>query len=330
MSSGRELSSASIETLKWRAQFLKRLRHFFDDSGYWEVETPLLSHDTCVDLWLEPFEVHVGESTCFLQTSPEFAMKRLLCSGAEAIYEVTRSFRQGEQGSKHNPEFMIAEWYRLGDTHLDQMQFTEQLVRELWDWSYAQGWHQRKPIANEFERWTYQQAFVEFAGVDPLAASDEELRTVAESISHSSLKNSPRDEILNVILAELVEPQIAKRPTLFLYDYPASQAALAKISTQDPRVAERFELYLYGSEICNGYHELTDAQELRRRMERQQQLRVENELRPLRSESRLLEAMEQHGLPDCSGVALGFDRLFMFCTEANGIDDVIAFPFDRA
>lgn len=330
MSHDSELPSASIATLKRRAQLLQRLRQFFDEAGYWEVETPLLSRDTCVDLWLEPFDVSVGAMTCFLQTSPEFAMKRLLCAGADAIYEVTRSFRRGEQGAKHNPEFTIAEWYRVGDTHLEQMAFTERLVRDLWTWSYDQGWHQHKPFIQQFERWTYQQAFLEFAGIDPLTASDAELRNLAESISNAPHTNSQRDELLNVILAEQIEPQIAKRPALFLYDYPASQAALAKISSQDPRTAERFELYLYGSEICNGYHELTNARELRERMERQQKLRAEHGLRALCSDSRLLEAMEKHGLPDCSGVALGFDRLFIFCTLASSVCDVIAFPFDRA
>jgi len=325
-----ELPSASITILKRRAQFLKRVRQCFAEAGYWEVETPLLCHDTCVDVWLEPFEVAADSSTCFLQTSPEFAMKRLLCAGAKAIYEITRSFRQGEQGAKHNPEFTIAEWYRAGDNHLDQMEFSEQLVRELWAFSYNLSWHAVEPIESRFERWTFRQAFLEFAGIDPLAASDGQLLSLAESVSNCHLPHSHRDESLNVILAHLVEPQIAKRPAVFLYNYPASQAALAKLSQTDGRVAERFELYLFGSEICNGYHELTDPEELRLRMERQQQLRVEHGLRPLRSESRLLEAMERHGLPACSGVAMGLDRLFMFCTGSSSIDEVIAFPFHRA
>lgn len=298
------------------------MRRFFDEQGYLEVETPLLSADATVDPNLDPFVAKwapagangSGGQDRYLQTSPEFAMKRLLAAGATAIYQVTHAFRNGELGRLHNPEFTIVEWYRAGDTYFDQMRVTEQLVRCVLG----------ETDGSPFARTSYQRAFERHADFDPLRTPTSELPTVAAQRGLTpppGLEASDRDGWLNFLLVELVEPKLGADSPEFLFDYPASQAALARVRQDDPPVAERFELYIQGIELCNGYQELTDADELRRRI-RDQNLDA-------RLNSRLLDAMDA-GLPSCSGVALGFDRLVMLAAGASALSEVIAFPFDRA
>ena len=305
------LSSAAPEMLVTRAAMLKRLRAFFDSRGFLEVETPLLSHDVVVDRHLDPLSVtlfsdprepDVGDRL-WLQTSPEFAMKRLLVTGAEqlqSIYQITRAFRGGEVGSLHNPEFTMVEWYRLGDDYATGMQLLSDLAEEM----LSRG----TP-----ERLTYREAFQRYAGVDPFAppsAADHDLH-------------------LDLLLTQKVESHLGQdRPTI-LYDYPASQSALARIRDGNPPVAERFELYVRGIELANGYHELLDPAVLRERNRVNNQLRQSDGKPVLPEESRLLAAMD-HGLPACSGCALGFDRLVMAATGAKSIQEVLAFPISRA
>jgi lysyl-tRNA synthetase class 2 len=321
------LPTASLATLQFRARLLAAVRHFFDSRGYFEVDTPLLSHDRVVDPHLEPFVVTGGSAPLFLQTSPEFAMKRLLVAGARAIYQVGHVFRAGESGRLHNPEFTMIEWYRVGDTHLDQMQVTEELVIAVL--RAAQG-----PAVPQtpFVRTTYRAAFQQYADCDPFAVETRDLAKAARARGLAvpdSQADADRDGWLNLLLAELVEPQLGRERPEFLYDYPASQAAIARIRPGKPPVAERFELYVRGIELCNGYHELTDPAELRRRMEVESQRRLAEGLAPLPVSSRLLESMDS-GLPPCSGNALGFDRLLLVATGAQSIAEVIPFPFDRA
>jgi lysyl-tRNA synthetase class 2 len=329
------LPTASLSTLQQRAALLKQIRVFFDSNGYWEVETPILSKDIVVDAHIDPFHVDLIEphsasfQRFYLQTSPEFAMKRLLAAGADAIYQCTRAFRQGEQGQLHNPEFTILEWYKIGDNHFDQMDFVEKLVQSVFRSS------QPKPnavhIAQDvpFQRFTYDEAFERYAGAKVVGCEVEELRNLAARHSLTppvGLSETDCDDWLNWLLAELVEPNLGVDQPAFLYNYPASQAALARVEGQ---VAERFELYISGIEICNGYHELTDPAELRsRNLEHQQKRHRENHTE-LPVESRLLSAMES-GLPACSGVALGFDRLCMLSVGAENLEQVLAFPFNRA
>jgi elongation factor P--(R)-beta-lysine ligase len=360
------LPTASLAVLRRRAELLGWLRSFFSDHGYWEVQTPVLSRDVCIDAWLEPIAVPLGAgdtaSTAYLQTSPEFAMKRLLSAGAEAIYEITPAFRKGESGPLHNPEFTLVEWYRVGDTYHDQMAFTEELVTGLFHQANllrggeaaregeapakpTDAWEGEAPaepssredafaaaLSRPFPRLTYAAAFREALDVDPLSMSGPQLQQVAQALgvqAPASLTADDRDGWLNLLLAERVEPHLARRPALFLHDYPASQAALARIRPEDPPVAERFELYLNGIEICNGYQELTDVDELRERFARQSDLRRVAGLPSLPQQSRLLDAMD-HGLPDCAGVALGLDRLLMIALGCTSIDEVIPFPWPRA
>jgi lysyl-tRNA synthetase class 2 len=340
------LPTASLEMLRLRALLLDEVRRFLHEQGCWEVETPNLSHDIIVDAFLEPFATRwIPSGTVssdssstremFLQTSPEFGMKRLLAAGADAIFQITRAFRNGEIGQYHNPEFTILEWYHVGLTHLEQMQFTEELVKAVFSRA-AELLPGRNvscvDITLPFSRITYDEAFEKYAGTRVLHLDSAELADLADSrgvVSPPGLDPDDRDGLLNLLLAELVEPHLGKEHPQFLLDYPASQAALARIRSGNPPVAERFELYIEGIEICNGYHELTDPEELRTRMQTQAAIRDREGLRSLPNHNRLLEAM-QAGLPPCAGVALGVDRLLMSALGAESIGEITAFPLDRA
>jgi len=319
--------TANWEMLRLRAELLARTRAFFVERGFLEVETPLLSADVVVDRHLDPIAVtlpddprdpHVGRAM-WLQTSPEFAMKRLLAAGGEAIFQITKSFRQGEVGPRHNPEFTIVEWYRRGDSLHAGMQLLDELAQCLLGCPPA-------------ERLSYRDAFVRYAGIDPITCATDELAQLAARRGmglSAGFAAADRDQWLNLLLAELVEPQLGKSAPTLLYYYPASQAALARLSVEDPAVAERFELYYQGVELANGYHELLDAATLRRRNQQANALRADEGRPRLPEESRLLAAMD-HGLPDATGVALGFDRLVMLASGATEIAQVLAFPIDRA
>jgi lysyl-tRNA synthetase class 2 len=329
--------SATLERLEMRSRMLDFTRAYFRAYGLWEVETPLLSHDIVVDAYLEPFVTRndsgsdcrpaAPEDELFLQTSPEFGMKRLLAAGAPNLFQLTRSFRRGEVGALHNPEFTILEWYHLGASSLDEMAFIEDFVCAFFVAA-------KRVVApsRPFPRSTYDALFRTALGTSVLGKSAGELANLAR---HAGIEPPPSlhaEDVhgwLNLLLALAVEPELSRQPAKFVYDYPAGQAALARIRPQTPPVAERFELYLSGIEICNGYQELTDPEELRRRIALQQALRRREGSRPLPAESWLLAAMEA-GLPECAGVALGFDRLLMLAVGARSLSEVIAFPFDRA
>lgn len=335
---GDDLPTAALETLRQRAVLLDAIREYFNASGYWEVETPILSADTVIDAWLEPFVTRDATSAkspeMFLQTSPEFGMKRLLAAGAAAIFQITRAFRQGETGPLHNPEFTMIEWYRAGDTYHDQMAFVEGLVTTVLQCGASfDSTNERPRPTTPFERMTYDDAFAQHAGARVLSLTADELAQLAERLGRqrpATMRADDRDGWLNLLLAECVEPKLGQGRPQFLYDYPASQAALARIRRDDRHpVAERFELYIDGIELCNGYQELTDPDEFRRRMQEQQALRESAGLPPLPDDNRLLQAM-QRGLPECSGVALGFDRLAMIALAKTTLSEVMAFPVDRA
>lgn len=337
------LPSASLETLRLRGELLETVRRFFRGRGYWEVETPVLSRDVVIDAHLDPFcvETAVGRrsETWYLQTSPEFHMKRLLAAGATEIFQVSRVMRLGELGRLHNPEFTMIEWYRVGDTHHEQMDCTEALVRSVFVRAgelQVRDADVRRPFdfssTRPFLRISYDEAFERFAGRRVLRCTTNELAALAERHGVSAppgLAPDDRDGWLNLLLACVVEPHLGKSEPTFLYDYPASQSALARVREDDPPVAERFELYLEGVELCNGYHELTDPHELRRRMRVQSESRAKEGLRDLPHDNRLLDAMDA-GLPASSGVALGFDRLAMLALGKETLSEVMAFDFTRA
>jgi lysyl-tRNA synthetase class 2 len=317
--------------LQLRAKLLSAVRRFFDERGYFEVDTPLVSHDRVVDPHLEPFAIACAAQPLYLQTSPEFGMKRLLAAGAGAIYQIGHVFRAHELGRLHNPEFTMAEWYRVGDTHVEQMQVVEDLVVNVFREAQIAGGN-APPPQTPFSRTTYRDAFLRHAGSDVFMLTSGQLIELAEARGVSipeSFNRADRDGCLNLLLAELVEPHLGRNRPEFLCDYPASQAAIARIRRGTPPVAERFELYLAGIELCNGYHELTDPAELRRRMIVESQRRASEGQSPLPESNRLLAAMEA-GLPACAGVALGFDRLLMLVAGAKTLAEVIPFAFENA
>lgn len=314
--------------LRRRAELLKTLRRFFDDRGFWEVETPTLSRDTVIDEHLDPLSVVLFDDprqrfsgrTLFLQTSPEFGMKRLLTAGATAIYQVGRAYRGGEAGQLHNPEFTMLEWYRAGDDYAAGRQLLAELAVA------ALGCELPEQI-------TFRDAFRRYAAVDPFTATAAQLCAALPPASVTNPADHVRAFWLDRVLVECVEPNLGQQRPTILYDYPADQSALAQIRPADaygnPAVAERFELYCRGIELANGYHELLDPQALRERNRTNNDLRAAASKYRLSEESRLLAAMEQ-GLPACSGCALGVDRLLMIATGAQTIQDVLAFPLDRA
>jgi lysyl-tRNA synthetase class 2 len=319
--------TARLEILRQRSDLLRRARQFFHERDFIEVETPLLSADVVVDRHLDPMAVvlpadprspAVGR-TLWLQTSPEFGMKRLLAAGAEAIFQITRAFRAGEQGPLHNPEFTMLEWYRVGDDMQQAMALLSKLAEAL----FSRGAAEIIP---------YAQAFRQHVQLDPHVATIDELRRAANRLrvtAPTSYSTADHDSWLDLLLVDCVQPRLGtSRPTI-VCDYPASQAALARVREGSPRVAERFELYLDGIELANGYHELLDANILRERADRANKQRAAEGKPMLPQESRLLSAMEA-GLPACSGVALGFDRAVMMATGAKSIAEVICFPIDRA
>ncbi|MBX3412761.1 MAG: EF-P lysine aminoacylase GenX [Pirellulales bacterium] len=319
--------TASLENLARRAALLRRVREFFHTRGFLEVETPILSHDIVVDRHLDPFATRwtpettrpeIGE-TLWLQTSPEFGMKRLLAAGAGPIYQITRAFRNGEAGPLHNAEFTILEWYRPGDNLAAGMS----LLSDVAECLFARG---------PADRLSYAEAFQCELGLDPHRAEATELKAACERAGvavPASLAPDDRDGWLDLLVSECIQPKLGlARPTI-LYDYPASQSALARVRHEEPPVAERFELFVDGVELANGYHELTNAAELRARNTRANIARHSDGKQTLPEESRLLDAMEA-GLSDCAGVALGFDRALMLAVGAKSIDEVIAFPRERA
>jgi lysyl-tRNA synthetase class 2 len=313
-----------MPSLRRRAELLCRLRAFFESRDFLEVTTPLLSRDTVVDRHLDPFTVvryddprqpHNGP-TWYLQTSPEFHMKRLLAAGAEAIFQVTQAFRAAECGPLHNIEFTIAEWYRRGDDMQAAIKLLSDLMNHLCDCGPAR-------------QMTYREAFRTYAGFDPAHENQQSLqkRIGAED---GKLPELDLDGCLEWVFVEHVQPRLNHDQPTIIYDYPAGQSGLARIrDDESPPVAERFELFYQGVELANGYHELLDAGEFRKRIAVTNELRQRDCKARLPSDNRLLDAM-QHGLPACAGVALGFDRLVMLAGGFQSLKDVMSFPADRA
>ena len=316
--------SASLAMLKTRARLLQRIRAFFQAREVLEVETPLLSSAAVTDPHIESYAIQDPQhgKPRYLHTSPEFAMKRLLAAGSGSIYQLCKVFRQGELGQRHNPEFTMLEWYRLGFDHQQLMAEVDSLLRELLDGYLTLG---------ESRRLTYRDAFVQYAGLDPHTSTIKQLQAKVQQlgIDVSGLNDTEKDPWLDLLMTHVVEPALPRDCPVFIYDYPASQAALARIRQDDPPVAERFELYIYGMELANGFHELTDAQEQRQRFEADNRARQAAGLDPMPIDAQFLAALEA-GLPACAGVALGFDRLVMLVAGAKSISEVLAFDAERA
>ncbi len=313
--------SAPLANLQQRAAILKKIRDFFHERGVLEVETPQLCHTSVTDPFIASIPVMVEQPSrqtqhYYLQTSPEYAMKRLLAAGSGAIYQIAKVFRQGEVGRYHNPEFTMLEWYRPGFDHhalMTEMDALLQVTLKL-------------PAA---ERISYASLFSLHLNIDVHHASHAALQDCARAqglVLGSDIDD--RDTWLQLLMAHCIEPHLGHERPCFIYDFPASQAALAKIQATTPPVASRFEVYIKGIELANGFHELQDANEQRRRFEANCVQRKTLGLATLPIDEYFLSALT-HGLPDCAGVALGIDRLLMIATESNAIADVISFDFPR-
>ena len=299
--------SASLETIKARADLYSSVRAFFSSRGVLEVETPILSAHATVDRHIESF----GSGGRWLHTSPEFAMKRLLAAGSGPIWQLCKVFRLEEQGRHHNPEFTMLEWYRPGYDH-------HRLMDEVMQLLHAAG------IAGSVARLSYREAFRRHAGLDPFTAPLVELRARHPIDGHA--EEQDRDFWLDVIMSHVVGPQMGRQAPEFIYDFPPSQAALARISGG---VAQRFELFWNGIELANGFHELTDAQEQKQRFKADQKWRCEQG-RPVPPYDKNLIAALEAGLPTCAGVALGLDRLLMLKLGLPDIASTLAFDSARA
>lgn len=314
--------TATPRLLEARARLNRSIRAFFEARGVLEVETPLLAHAIGTDPNLHPViaeyqaDPRARAETLYLQTSPEFAMKRLLAAGSGPIYQLCKAVRNGEQGARHNPEFTMLEWYRPGFTLAQLMDEVEALV------TAALG-------AVAFTRLTYRELFEQQLGIDPHAASLPALQALVRKYVELHAEESQRDTLLDLLYSQVIEPRLQQ--ATFIHDYPASMAALARVHTdaQGARVAQRFELVIGGMELANGYDELVDAAEQRARFARDNALRRTRGQPEYPVDQRLLAALE-HGVPACAGVALGVDRLLMLQTGAASISDVLAFPHSRA
>lgn len=309
--------SASIELLHKRATFFKAIRAFFNARYYLEVETPIMAQFGITDVYLANIQATFRNKTYYLQTSPEYHMKRLLAAGSGPIFQLARVFRDDELGRWHNPEFTLLEWYQLHINHHQLMDEVDAFLQQL-------------VHCPPMIRKTYQDIFREVCDIDPLSADIEVLKAVLQRFELDNVlpnDENDRDQYLFLLMSHVVEPAMAKedRPTA-VFNFPSSQAALAKI---EKGVAERFEVYYRGVELANGFHELTDTGAQRARFEEDNRMRKENGLEEKPTDTYFLEALS-HGLPPCSGVALGVDRLLALALDEPSIANVMAFDFARA
>ncbi len=314
--------TATRAMLEQRALLLARARRFFADGGVLEVDTPMVVNAPVTDVHIHSARVDLGPGATqpyFLHTSPEYAMKRLLAAGMGDIYQICHVVRGFERGRFHNGEFTLIEWYRVGFTLDDLMSEVDALVRALLG-----------PAAtgHTSERITYREAFLRELQLDPFTASVRELQDAARKLGFAA-SDAERDELLELLMGAAVGPRLGVKALTFVHGYPATQAALARLDPHDPRAALRFELYCDGMELANGFHELASAAEQRARFNKDIAERHRTGSPAFHPDEFLLAALE-HGLPECSGVALGFDRTLMLATGARSIDDVLPFPTERA
>jgi len=313
----------SIEIMRKRAELLHKVRTFFRERGVLEVETPSVSRYPTIDLHLESLTVEPGANTQtrYLITSPEYHMKRLLCAGSGSIFQICKAFRQDELGQRHNPEFTMIEWYRVDWDHWQLMDETDALMRELLG-------------SEKADRLSYTNAFLIHSGQDPFGLTASSFRKCCEDNALSppdylTNEGGSRDERLNFLMGALIEPNLGLERPIFIYDYPASQANLSRINPHNRLLSERFELFFRGMELGNGFHELADADQQASRFEKENCLREEAGKNPLPVDKAFLDGLAS-GLPDCAGIAIGFDRIAMLALDRAAISEVTTFPWDRA
>lgn len=307
-----------------RARLLGAIRGYFERTGAWEVETPLLGRHGVTDPALDNLRVSVpvpsgpDQADLHLQTSPEYAMKRLLAAGSGSIFQICKAFRADESGTRHAPEFTLLEWYRVGADHHALMDDLEALLESV---AGLRGCRRRR----------YAAVFSEHAGIDPLTASTADLAACAARriAMHDGRWREDRALLQDLLFSHLIAPNLGRDVPEFVYDYPREQAALARLSACEPRTAERFELFMSGMEIANGFHELTDAAEQRKRFDADNARRRTLGRAEKAPDERLLAALRA-GLPDCAGVALGLDRLLMVLCGKTRLSECVSFDLRRA
>jgi len=313
--------TASLQHLQARARLLNHIREFFSSRNVLEVETPVISQagNTDPDIQSITTTNNNNNNRRYLRTSPEFAMKRLLAAGSGDIYELGRVFRAAESGSNHNPEFTMLEWYRLGFSYHQLMDEVAQLVRQCGKGVFDQ-WPE--------QRLSYRELYQQYLNIDPFEASAETMATVAAGHGITDIELS-RKQWLDLLISHIIQPALPEHALTFIYDFPADQAALAKITNDTPPVAQRFELYLGQTELANGYQELTDAVQQQHRFDAENALRLSRGEPMCQVDQNLVAALHS-GMPECAGVALGVDRFLMAICQVKSINEVIAFPQSRA
>jgi elongation factor P--(R)-beta-lysine ligase len=317
------------DRLATRARIFAEIRAFFDERGFVEVDTPVLASGVASEANIRHCSTRMqwngDHATYYLLASPETYMKRLLVEGMDKIYQISRCFRSGESGPMHNPEFCMLEWYRCGADYRQIMDDTEALVR------HVAGKITVKPLGNgTWQRMTVAEAFTDFADLDLGDDSAGGLRLQARARGISSvLPDDTWEDTFYKVLIEKIEPALKQLGSVFLLDFPAKLASLARLKRADPRVAERVELYIDGIELANGFSELTDAVQQRQRFaEECRNMAEQGEVVP-RQDEKFLAALEK-GMPPAGGMALGVDRLAMLLMGATSIDQVLAFPIQQA
>ncbi len=315
--------TACWRNLQFRANMLSKIRQFFAERDILEVETPLACRATVTDPYIISMKTEFSSGAglpqqLYLQTSPEYAMKRLLAAGSGAIYQICKAFRNGEYGRHHNPEFTLLEWYRPDYDHFALMDEVDEFLQYVGNLPAA-------------EKISYADLFQKYLNVDPLIASYKQLceRIKSYELSIDHIATMDNDQLLQLLMSEIIEPKLGLKQPLIVYHFPASQAALARIHVNDIRVAERFEVYIQGVEIANGFHELTDATEQYQRFQHDLNKRKKLGYPKVTMDKNLLAALK-HGLPNCAGVAVGIDRLAMVNTKAKLLADVLSFSIEQA
>ncbi len=315
--------TATVANLKKRAAVLGQLRLFFDENGFTEVQTPVLSRDSIIDRHLDPIEVVMqlpGESpaTWYLQTSPEQSMKRLLCTGIGSIYQVGPVFRSGERGRLHNPEFTMAEWYDVGGELNQGLDLLDQLLMRLLGTQSA-------------ERIRFEEAFGNATGLKLFEMKPIDFGRWG--VKHGLVENKEWsrdwDDWVNLIFSDRVQATLGLQAPVIVTHFPATQAALARVCVEDPRTAERYEAFYRGVELANGYHELMDADQLEARSAIANEQRKAEGKKMLPVQNRMLDAMRA-GMPSSCGCALGFDRVVMLACHASSVDEVMSFVSENA
>ena len=308
--------TATLTQLKARARLLRDIRDFFSTRNVLEVETPLISMTGNTDPQIDSIRTDAG---AYLRTSPEFALKRLLSAGSGDIFELGRVFRAGESGRSHNPEFTMLEWYRIGLSYHGLMDEVANLIRFCGHGKFDQ-WSD--------VRLSYKQLFQRHLDINPYTVDAATLANVAKKHGISEMELDRR-QWLDLLISLVIQPAMPVDCLTFVYDFPADQAALARIRPETPPAAERFELYLGSIELANGYQELTEPIEQQNRFESENRQRKERGHEQCEMDQHLVTALH-HGMPECAGVALGVDRLLMKLCDSDTIDEVIAFPYARA